>query len=312
MINSIQLKLRKEDCICNINCNRVYCEENNQNILNNLQHVQEHSNTNNGTLYYTGELSNLRIYVNDNNVRVNGNLAKYYYSNNLATLNIDDTKRAIEKLSDELHIPMGKATITRIDFGTNFILENRPYVYYNHLGDLDGFIRSNIQENTLYYKQNNKCLCFCDNGIGARLEDIPSEYRNKNILRYELRFTGRLEPTFNKEKITASLLYNVDFYNKLLMQYKSYYNNINKLNDNIFEVNNIRTKSDFYNFSSQYVINCLGVDNLMNGIKRQQRRHILTNKQTFDLINLIKHTKTNNLPNATSTIDELTEKINSI
>jgi hypothetical protein len=301
MYDTLKFNLKKQDCICKVN--HTFCDN-----IDYIQNCIKHYDIDNEIEYFTGKLSNLSIYVNDNNICIEGSLAKYFYGNNLKTLNIDDTKRAIEKLSDELHLSIEKATITRIDFGTNFIMQNRPSDYYQFLGLLSRFARSNIEENTLYYIQNNKCLCFYDKGIESKLENIPSEYRNKNILRYELRFTRRLVSTFNMNKITASLLYNVDFYNTLIEQYKSYYNSINKSNNNTLDINNIRSKSDFYNFATQYVINHLNYNTLMNGIKEQQHRNKLTNRQAHDLRILI----SNNSHNETSIIEELTEKINFI
>src|SRR5574344_2077333 len=233
MYDSVYFTLKRKDCVCLNDCKRLLCKENYyryntfcNDIVKYIYNIKEHYNTDDGAVYYTGQLSNLSIYVNDDTIYIKNSLAKYYYGNNINTLNITDTKNAIERLGDELHLTMQRATITRIDFGTNFIMDCKPSIYFNHFGNLSRFKRSNIEKDTLYYKQNNKCLCFYDKIKESKLYSIPIEYKDKNILRYELRFTGRLQDAFNINKLTASLLYDNNFYNQLIQQYKYYYSSI--------------------------------------------------------------------------------------
>ena len=89
--------------------------------------VSEHLYSNG--IVITGSLGNLKISCNEYQVKVkDGSLCKWYLGDNLQTMNRKDTKMAIEKLSDLLHIPMNKAMVTRIDVSQNFIMKHPPKV----------------------------------------------------------------------------------------------------------------------------------------------------------------------------------------
>jgi hypothetical protein len=319
MYDSVYFTLKRKDCVCKNDCKRLFCKENYyryntfcNDIVKYIYNIKEHYNTNDGAVYYSGQLSNLSISVNDDTIYIKNSLAKYYYGNNIKTLNITDTKNTIERLGDELHLPMQRATITRIDFGTNFIMDYKPSVYFNYLGNLSRFKRSNIEKYTLYYKQNNKCLCFYDKIKESKLNSISLEYKDKNILRYELRFTGRLQDAFKTNKLTASLLYDDNFYNKLIKYYKDYYYSIDKLNTNILDINNIKTKKDLYKMGINNLITMYGENNLMSNIDERKDKKELTQKQSHDLKQVIKQSVKTSSIKSTSIIEELTKKINSI
>ena len=79
-----------------------------------LENVGEHYY--NGEAVITGSLNGLKISLNRYQMKIrDGSLCKWYLGDNLQTMGRGDTQRAIEKLSDTLHVPMSKATITRLD-----------------------------------------------------------------------------------------------------------------------------------------------------------------------------------------------------
>lgn len=189
-------------------------------------------------------------------------------------------------------------------------MDCKPSIYFNHFGNLSRFKRSNIEKDTLYYKQNNKCLCFYDKIKESKLYSIPIEYKDKNILRYELRFTGRLQDAFNINKLTASLLYDNNFYNQLIQQYKYYYSSIDKLDNNILDINNIKTKKDLYKMGINNLIEMLGENNLIRNIDERKDKKELTPKQSHDLKQVIKQSVKASSIKSNSIIEELTKKIN--
>ena len=113
--------------------------------------VSEH-HFQNGVVF-TGSLGNLKVSCNEYQIKVkDGSLCKWYLGDNLQTMGRKDTERAVEKLSDLLHLPMDKAQVTRIDVSQNFIMKHPPSVYLNHLGVLKGATRLE-EPNTLYYRK---------------------------------------------------------------------------------------------------------------------------------------------------------------
>src|SRR5690554_4211461 len=84
--------------------------------------------------YLNGYLDNLKIKVTENRVNVSDSICKYYLGNNFQTLSKGDYKRAIEKISDTLHLPLNFADVTRIDFAQNLIMQYETDLYYSHLG----------------------------------------------------------------------------------------------------------------------------------------------------------------------------------
>ena len=85
-----------------------------------------------------------------------GSLCKYYLGDNFQTLGRGDTKQAIEMLSDTLHLPLHKATVTRIDIAQNYIVKHPTSVYFNHLGNCM-FNERLVQPDGLYYKIHLVC-----------------------------------------------------------------------------------------------------------------------------------------------------------
>ncbi len=88
-------------------------------------------------------------------------MCKYYFVTNLLTLRIEDTKRTIEKLSDSLHLPFHLANVTRIDFGTNLIMEHELEIYFPYLGQLR-YYKKLEHDNGLYLRNSKRELVFYD------------------------------------------------------------------------------------------------------------------------------------------------------
>jgi hypothetical protein len=83
----------------------------------------EAENVFNGETVIAGKLGNFAVTVGQGVVNIkNGSLCKWHLGDNFQTLGRSDAKRAIEKLSDTLHLPVNKATVARLDIAQNFIV----------------------------------------------------------------------------------------------------------------------------------------------------------------------------------------------
>ena len=211
-----------------------------------LDEVSEHLYD--GTLIVMGRVGGLKVSLNRFQVKVgNGSLCKWYLGDNFKTMGRGDAERAIEKLSDYLHLPIDKAIVTRIDLAQNFIMEHPIGVYLNHLGPLSHAKRLE-QPDGLYYYMQGGCLCIYDKNKEqkSKHESVPSLYESRNVLRYEQRYTNRIATRLNVPEITGALLYNEIFYIDLLNRWRDSFKKIEKINDYTFNFNAMRTKQDLY------------------------------------------------------------------
>lgn len=187
----------------------------------------------NGEQAVTGNVGGLKVSINRYQIKVkDGSLCKWHLGNNFKTMGRGDTQRAIEQLSDTLHLPMDKATITRIDVAQNIIVKHPIMVYLNHLGVLR-YAKRLQEPDGLYYCRSGERLCFYDKNREQRAkgEAIPELYKGRNVLRYEQRYTRRLATQLKVNEVRAALLYDEAFYVALIQRWRDTYKEINKVND---------------------------------------------------------------------------------
>ncbi len=251
--------------------------------------ISEH-HYNNGVVI-TGNLGNLKISCNEYQIKVkDGSLCKWYLGDNLQTMGRKDTERAVEKLSDLLHIPMGKAQITRIDVSQNFIMKHPPSVYLNHLGALKGAVRLE-EPNTLYYRKQDYGLCFYDKTReqNAKKEHLSELYADRNVLRYEQRYTRRLAKHLRVPEVRASMLYDEAFYIELLNRWRDDYKAIQKINDVQLNFECMRNRKDLNRMGVLSLVESVGgLNAMLNQIAEAQQQGKLNKKQAFDLRQAVK------------------------
>ena len=249
-----------------------------------LEDVGEHIYS--GFPFITGNLNGLKVTANRNQLKVkDGSLCKYLLGDNFQTMGRGDTQRAIEKLSDTLHLPMGKAVVTRMDIAQNFIVKHPPQVYMNHLGALR--YANRLQEPSgLYYSLNGGRLCFYDKNKEqkSKREEIPDLYNGRNVLRYERRYTQRIAAKFGVAEVTGAMLYNEAFYIEALNRWKADYQAIQKINDITLNFQAMKTKQELYKMGILSLTEQAGGQvEMINQINEAQQRGELTKKQAYDL-----------------------------
>lgn len=117
-----------------------------------LDNGGEKTNIVTGETNVYGFINNLRINQFVGGYVVSGSLSGFLYDNNLYPLDYHTTAKAIEKLSDSLHLEMRLADVLGLEFGTNFVMEKAPKVYLDKLGDMPRKVRVQGNTNTLYYQ----------------------------------------------------------------------------------------------------------------------------------------------------------------
>ena len=250
-----------------------------------LENVGEHI-YNNGEIVITGNLNGLKIILKEHQMKIrDGSLCKWYLGDNFQTMGRGDTQKAIERLSDTLHVPIREAIVTRLDIGRNFETRFPPEVYFNHLGSLRNFIRLK-EPNGIYYCQSSKQLCFYDKIAEPKAHKafIPKQYEGKNVLRYELRYLERIAAKLHMKEVTAAMLYDEAFYIGLMNRWGDAYMAIQKINDASLNFQAMKSKSQLYKMGVVSLTEQVGgLLQMIEQIKEFQKRGELSNKQAFDL-----------------------------
>ena len=280
MYDTINFRLTAED-VCNIN----FLEETPCYLNNIANHIFS------GVPVVTGDLGGLKVVASEWQVKVkDASLCKWYLGDNFQELGRGTTQQAIEKLSDELHLPMDRATITRLDVGVNIITQHPPATYLNHLGLLAHAQRLQ-QPKGLYYSKRDEVLCFYDKVMECKAHNelLPPLYRGRNVLRYEQRYMHRIHSRLKVPAVTGATLYDEAFYMAVLERFFKTYKAIKKINDIKPNFKIMKGRKDFQRMGVLSLIERLGGEiELTNQINEAQQRGELTSKQAYDLRNEVR------------------------
>lgn len=202
-------------------------------VVDRLQGAKQTVDIDTGECRSFGYLNNLRVSVYESGLYIVGSLAKYFNGGNIYTLNRKDTERAVAKLSDELGVDISSAKVSYLEFGDAFIMKYPVQEYLKRLSAMPRLAR-NQQESTLYFQtkgiEDPKKFVFYDKETELRKkkEPLPDGFRGLNLLRYEMRFKNRLPQQLGWLEVTATTLYNREFYRKMLNLYQQNYFSITK------------------------------------------------------------------------------------
>jgi len=282
-----------------------------QTIPQHLSIVSNHGENHFGK-YVTGYLDSLKVSIKESRVKIyDCSLCKYYLGDNFKTLTRGDTKRAIDKISDSLHLPFHLANVTRIDFAKNLIMQYDEKIYYPYLGEAQYYKR--LEENNgLYYDNQLRQLLFYGKEYEQRIkrQPIPELYKGRNILRYEMRLRKRLRKQLNQTEITAGLLYDEVFYGNLVNRWKNEYLAIQKINSKLNSMKPTGSKKKFAENMTLYYILELGQPQVLNKVKEWQESGKISKKQAYDLRTFIKQlSKTPIDEKGNDLINELNQKV---
>lgn len=201
-----------------------------------------------------GGYAGIKVDIHLNGIFITGSLPKFLLSNNIYSLDRHSTAEAIKKLSDGLHLPLDEAKVIELEFGQTFVMKHPVIYYLTKLGEMPRMLRCSLTPGTLYYKPKGKrqpkMFVFYDKGAEATGKGgtLPTGFDEVNLLRYEMRFKGRLPQQLNAPEVTASTLSESEFYRQMVQRYQRHYFSILKLNQiKIKAMDKIKTVSDAYN-----------------------------------------------------------------
>ena len=215
-------------------------------LFEHCNNKSEHHNVKNDSNYLQGDLKNMRVTLNESSISVKGSLCKYFYGNNIDTLNLTNTREALNQISAYLSIDIHKASVSRIDFSTNIVTDFTPTIYYPYLGQLSRFERYE-QPSAIYYNQKAKRLLFYDKIEEAKKKGmtIPKQHIGDNLLRYELVLNKGISRYLKYNGLYVQDLGSEELFKKLLHLWYSYYQQIQKHSKTIkIMADNIKTPKD--------------------------------------------------------------------
>lgn len=222
-------------------------------ISNYLDKAKDQIDHETGEVCTFGSLDGLKVSIFTSGISIIGSLSKYLYPNNIYPLNRHSTLEAVEKLSDNLHLNIADAKVTGLEFGTQFVMTHPVESYLSKLGEMPRLQRYHFDAGTLYYKpigrQQLKVFAFYDKKADATAKgmSLPVGFENANLLKYEMRFNGRLSQQIKIPEIKASTLSDKEFYRQMIKLYQNNYFSISKhiqIKTNV--MNEIKTVSDAF------------------------------------------------------------------
>jgi hypothetical protein len=195
---------------------------------------------------------NLEFNAGKKHLKVVGSITKWYCGENISTLGLHDCQVAFNELSIFLGIDLADFEVQSLEFAANLIMREQPKKYFDFLGAHSKLKKRRIEsDTTLYYKgPKGWGIKFYDKLAHARSKGnrmpIHHVLQNKNILRYEITFKGRLDTQLKFEN-TLSQLLKPENYALVLNRWYNEYKTINKVGVEQY-TSNFTTPSQFEDF----------------------------------------------------------------
>jgi len=258
-------------------------------IPQHLTNISNHGENQFGK-YCLGYLDNLKVSITEKKVKIyNSSLCKYYLGDNFKTLSKGDTKRAIEKISDSLHLPFQFADVTRIDFAQNFIMQHNEKAYYPYLGETRHYNRLQ-QNNGIYYNNQLRQLLFYGKVHEQRVkkQPIPELYKNRNVLRFEYRLKKDLKRQLKQPDLKAGILSDEKFYSSLVKRWKNEYLAIQKIKSKVNDMKPTGSTKEFIENLALFQLIDLGQPQILSKVKEWQDMGLITKTEALRLREKIK------------------------
>ena len=263
-----------------------------------------------------------KVIVTETYVSFEGSLPKCLWGHNTRTMSLEDTERCIMMLSEELGVPMYNAEVESLEFAHNFEMSQPPISYLRKLSGIKKFIPnqwSGERSGTAYFDYEGTRIKFYDKMSEAKKKrELPKVGRNSlsnYLLRYEMTLgIDELFELFGKG-ITANELWDKYVFWKLVAEWFGYYEDIDKLPDDCWDVefDTLKSAKDFDKWcicianegqNLSYYMKYILFKNRKNRLPEDRILHTQFQKRIQEAIKWQKeHFKTSNL------MEELTSKI---
>ena len=262
-------------------------------IVNHLANVKVEADLHTGEERAFGYLEGLKVGIGSRGVWILGSLAKYLYGSNVLSLDRRATAEGMEKLSDELDLPINEARVLSMEFGTNFLMRHNVPDYLERLGSMPRMSRGTFDDGSLYYqgkgkaKKRPKVLTFYDKGAEAERDGAvyPEHLKGQNLLRYEMRLNERLPQRFNVPMVKASTLSEKAFYRGVMRMYQDNYFAIRKTPQIISNaMDEIKTVGDAFELFVARLIIQTGEAQIGDYLKELKEANVFPDRKNYSRV----------------------------
>lgn len=272
------------------------------------------TNYENGGVSVSGRLKNLQISVSQYSLKLKGgSISKYYLGDNIQTMTRGDTQRAVERVSDDLHVDLSEAVMTRLDVANNIMTRYPEENYYKYLGPSRNYTRHE-QPNGVFYQNHQKAMIFY--GKIKEQKDkgnlVPDWLNNRHMLRYEMRLMHRLRKQMN-QVVLLSNIYEENFYIRVIDKYKEEYDQIQKKHTIMNTIKATSSVKDFGDQAIYFMVQALGINDSMSMLDEWQSMGKIERKAKSDLKRKVRYVLNNySLDERNEIIDELDRKVQDV
>ena len=168
-----------------------------------------------------GKLNNYAVTANNASVTLVGSISEYWNFNNTISINNNELKLAIQSLCDDLHLPINKANILRVDVSNSLPVSVDPNAIFPLFG----------RKGKQYPKRLSDGINYGNKG---RSYWTSFYKKGSNLLRYELKVMrpkSVLQRILKGEKPRLEDLLNPNINNLLLRRWQQHFYNVEKLKE---------------------------------------------------------------------------------
>jgi len=168
---------------------------------------------------------NYKFRLTDHYLTGYGSLSKLFNNNNLFSLSFFQIQDAIAILEKFFEMPLDDAEIIRMDFACSIEVNEQVNQYIDLFASPTGYKMRVFESESTYFESSKETLFFYDKTkeLIAKPQNINNNFKDKNILRYELRITKNIPKALGWEDAKLENLHNYHYYMDILKRYlKSY------------------------------------------------------------------------------------------
>lgn len=264
----------------------------------------------NGVNYCEGYLDGiLKVRCTNQRLKIpEGNMRAFFFDNPFYDFDRGTYEKAIEKLEDELQVPIKRARMKRIDCGLTISLKHKPEIYFRHYGNIKGYKRLD-QDNGVTWKskEDSYVMYWKQNHLIAKKRPIPIDKKNRNHLRAELRVSRQLGKYFGHSDIRAEDLFNESFYMNAFDKWHCAYEKVMKSGRELNSISIPQTKSELLENLACVGVSKFHPSEVEDRIYDAQQMRNITPKQAHDLRKTVKRLQEKG---RTESPSELVEELN--
>ncbi|WP_343660187.1 phage/plasmid replication protein [Chryseobacterium sp.] len=222
-----------------------------------------------GNFKPTGMIRNMAVFINDEMIKIDGSIPKYFNNNNIENFDFRSFPIAIMLLSDELGVDLRNARVRRLDIAANFELENEVSDYFLRLYYLKYFQRDTSKRTTLRFYSNSgrrnlvfydKIKEFATKNKKLIQEDTSFIDTFHNLVRYEFMMQSNPSKILKIPDLRVKDLFEAENCKKALKLWFDMYNKIHK--KSLLEYPDLKGLKGFEVFMKRYLIYEFGRDKI--------------------------------------------------